>query len=112
MPHPKRRAVASVPDPCVARPNGEDDNDNAFSESMSDEVASVLFPCAAPPNNNNNNEDNNAFSKSVLDEASTHIANGLVIDIVGIAAADRGYQCREHKVCCGKVVNVDKVVHL
>ncbi len=39
-------------------------------------------------------------------------AEGLVVDIAGIAAGDRGCQCKEHKVCCGKVVNVDIVVGL
>ena len=44
--------------------------------------------------------------------ASMHFGNNLVIDIAGIAAGDLGCQCREHKVCCGKVVSVDIVVHL
>jgi hypothetical protein len=39
-------------------------------------------------------------------------AEGLVIDIADIAVGDRGCQCKEHKVCCGKVVDVDIVVHL
>ena len=44
--------------------------------------------------------------------ASTHFANGLVIDITKIAVGDLGCQCREHKVCCGEVVDVDIVVRL
>jgi hypothetical protein len=47
----------------------------------------------------------------VSDVDSPH-AEGLVIDIAGIAAGDRGCQCKEHKVCCGKVVDVDIVVRL
>ena len=39
-------------------------------------------------------------------------SSGIVIDIVVIAAGYLGCQCREHKVCCGKVVDVDIVVHL
>ncbi len=36
----------------------------------------------------------------------------LVIDISGIALSDRGCKCREHNVCCGEVLDVDKVVCL
>ena len=39
-------------------------------------------------------------------------AEGLVVDIAGIAAGDHGCQCKEHKVSCGKVVDVDIVVRL
>jgi hypothetical protein len=39
-------------------------------------------------------------------------ANSLVIDTAKIAADDLGCQCREHKVCCGLVVDVDIVVRL
>ncbi len=35
-----------------------------------------------------------------------------MIDIAGIAVGDRGCQCKEHKVCCGKVDDVDIVVRL
>ena len=86
-PHPKRRAVASVPAPCAVPSNNDDDNDDVFSKSMSDEVASLPSPCVAPPNNNNDNND--AFSKRVLDVDSPH-AEGLVIDIAGITAGDQG----------------------
>jgi hypothetical protein len=86
-PHPKRRAVAFVPAPCAAPPNEDDDNDDAFSKSMSDEVTSLPSPCAAPPNKDNN--DNDAFSKSVSD-VDLPRAEGLVIGIAGIAAGDRG----------------------
>jgi hypothetical protein len=109
VPHPKRRAVASVLAPCAAPPNDDNDNDDAFSKSVSGEEASLPSPCAAPPNNDDDNND--AFSKSVSDVDSLH-AEGLVIDIVGIAAGDRGCQCKEHRVCCGKVVDVDIVVRL
>ncbi len=107
-PHPKRRAVAYVPAPCAAPPNDEDNNNNAFSKSLSDEVASLSSPCVVPPNDDNN-DDNDAFSKSVSDVDSP-CAEGLVIDIAGIAAGDHGCQCKEHKVCCGKVVDVDIVL--
>ena len=98
-PHPKCRALASVPAPCVAPPNNDDDNDDAFSKSMSDEVASLPSPCAVLPNDDNddddddddNNDDDDAFSKSVSDVDSPR-AEGLVIDIAGIAAGDRGYR--------------------
>jgi hypothetical protein len=108
-PQPKHRAVASVPAPCGAPPNNDDNDDNAFSKSMSDEVTSLSSPCAAPPNDNNDDDD--AFSKSVSD-VDLPRAEGLVIDIAGMAAGDRGCQCKEHKVCCGKVVDVDIVVRL
>jgi hypothetical protein len=109
-PQPKRRAVASVPAPCAVPPNNDEDNDNAFNKSMSDEVTSLPSPCAALPNNDGNNDDD-AFSKSVLD-VDLPRAEGLVIDIASIAAGDCGCQCKEHKVCFGKVVNVDIVVRL
>jgi hypothetical protein len=67
--------MASLPSPCAARPNNDDDDDKAFSKSVSD----VDLPCA----------------------------EGLVIDIARIAAADCECQCKELKVCCGKVVDVD-----
>jgi hypothetical protein len=108
-PQPKCRAEASVPAPCGAPPNDDDDNNDAFSKSMSDEVTSLPSPCAAPPNDDDNDDD--AFSKSVSDVDSPR-AEGLVIDIAGIAAGDRGCQCKEHKVCCGEVVDVDIVVRL
>ena len=107
-PHQKRRVVDSVPASCAAPLNIDDDNDNAFSKSVSGEEASLPSPCAAPPNGDNN--DNNAFSKSVLDVDSLH-AEGLVIDIAGIAADDRGCQFKEHRVCCDDV-NADIVVRL
>jgi hypothetical protein len=114
VPHLKRRAVASVPAPCAVPPKDDYDNDDAFSKSVSDEVASLPSPCAAPPNNDDNddnNNDNDAFSKRVLDVDLPH-AEGLVIDIAGIAAGDHGCQCKERKVCCGEVVDVDIVVRL
>ena len=81
--HPKRRAVASVPAPAAALPDNNDAKDN---------------------NNDNCDNDNN--------NVDLPHAEGLVIDIVGIAASDCGCQCREHNVCCGKVVNVDILVRL
>ncbi len=108
-PHPKCRTVASVPASCAAPPNDDDYNAGAFNKSMSGEEASLPSPCAAPPNGDD--DDGNAFSKSVSDVDSLR-AEGLVIDIAGIAAGDRGCRCKEHRVCCGKVVNVDIVVRL
>jgi hypothetical protein len=111
-PQPKRRAVASVPAPCAAPSNDDDDSNDDFSKSMSNEVTSLPSPCMAPPNDDDDDEDDDdAFSKSVSDVDSPR-AEGLVIDIAGIAAGDRGCQCKEHKVCCGEVVNVDIVVRL
>ncbi len=86
-PQPKRSAVASVPAPCAASPNDDNDSDDAFSKSMSDEVTSLPSPCTAPPNNDIDDDD--AFSKIVSDVDSPR-AEGLVIDIAGIAAGDRG----------------------
>ena len=37
-------------------------------------------------------------------------SSGIVIDIARIDAGDLGCQCREHRVCCSKVVRVDMVV--
>jgi len=113
---PKRRAVASMPAPCAAQPNDDDDSDDAFSKSLSNEVTSLPSPCTAPPNDDDDdddddNDDDDAFSKSVSD-VDLPRAEGLVIDIAGIAAGDRGCQCKEHKVCCGEVVDVDIVVRL
>ena len=97
-PQPKRRAVASVPAPCAAPPNDDDGSDNAFSKSMSNEVTSLASPCTALPNDDDDDDnDNDAFSKTVSDVDSPR-AEGLVIDIVGIAAGDRGCRCKEHKV--------------
>ena len=36
----------------------------------------------------------------------------LVLDIVGIAAGNQGRRCKEHMVCCSKVVEEDIVVCL
>jgi hypothetical protein len=119
-PQPKRRAVASVPAPCAVPSNDDDDSNNALSKSMSDEVTSLPSPCTAPPNDDNDNDndddddddnDDDAFSKSVSD-VDLPLAEGLVIDIANIAVGDRGCRCKEHKVCCGKVVDVDIVVRL
>ena len=95
-PHPKCRTVASVPASCAAPPNDDDYNAGAFNKSMPGEEASLPSPCAAPPNGDN--DDGNAFSKSVSDVDSLR-AEGLVIDIAGIAAGDRGCRCKEHRVC-------------
>jgi hypothetical protein len=70
--------------------------------------------------NDNNNDDNNDGNDvkidvfNIMNACQIHHphANRLVIDIAGIAAGDLGCQCREHKVCCGMVVDVDIVVHL
>jgi hypothetical protein len=109
-PQPKRRAMASVPAPCAAPPKDDDNSNNAFSKSMSDEVTSPTSPCTAPPNDDDD-DGNDAFSKNVLD-VDLPRAEGLVIDIASIAAGDRGCRCKEHKVCCGEVVDVDIVVRL
>ncbi len=37
---------------------------------------------------------------------------GLVIDIADIDTGDHVCRCKKHKVCCGKVVDVDIVVRL
>jgi len=39
-------------------------------------------------------------------------SSGIVISIAKIDAGDLGCQCREHRVCCGKVACVDMVVRL
>ncbi len=98
-----------MPAPCAAPPNNDDNKDNAFSKSRSDEVASLPSPCAAPPNDDD--DDNDAFSKSVSD-VDLPGAEGLVMDIARIAVGDHGCQCKEHKVCCGEVLDVDIVVGL
>jgi len=38
--------------------------------------------------------------------------SGLILNISGIAKGNWGCHCEEHKVCCGKVVEKDTVVHL
>jgi hypothetical protein len=42
---------------------------------------------------------------------ATH-PSGLVLDILGIAAGDRGRRCEDHMVCCGELLEEDFVVHL
>ena len=42
---------------------------------------------------------------------STH-PSGLILDIVGIVTGDRGRRCKEHRVCCGDLVEDDIVVCL
>jgi hypothetical protein len=88
-PHPKCRAVTSVPAPCAAPPNNDNNNNEAFSKSVSGEEASLPSPCAAPPNDEDN--DDYAFSISVLGVNSLR-AEGLVIDIARINVGDCG--CR------------------
>jgi hypothetical protein len=91
-PHPKRRAVASVPAAAAAPP---DDN-------------------YAKDNNNNDDDDNNNNVDLPCDNIDVVFPpeERLVIDIVGIASGGRGCKCREHNVCCGEVLNVDIVVRL
>ena len=36
----------------------------------------------------------------------------LVLDIVRVAAGDRGHCCRDHMVCCGELIEEDFVVRL
>ncbi len=38
--------------------------------------------------------------------------SGLVLDIVGIAAGDRGRCCEDHMVCCGQLLEKDFIVRL
>jgi hypothetical protein len=38
--------------------------------------------------------------------------SGLVLDIVGIAAGDRGCRCEDHMVCCGQLLEKDFIVCL
>ena len=38
--------------------------------------------------------------------------SGLVLDIVGIAAGDRGRRCEDHMVCCGQLLEEDFIVRL
>jgi hypothetical protein len=38
--------------------------------------------------------------------------SGLVLDIVGIAAGDRGRRCEDHMVCCGQLLEKDFIVCL
>jgi hypothetical protein len=37
---------------------------------------------------------------------------GIVVEIVGTEAGDRGCTCKEHTINCGKVLEEDVVVHL
>ncbi len=38
--------------------------------------------------------------------------SGLVLDIVGIAAGDRGRRCEDHMVCCGQLLEKDFILRL
>jgi hypothetical protein len=42
---------------------------------------------------------------------ATH-PSGLVVDIIGIAAGDRGRRCEDHMVCCGQLLEEDFIVRL
>jgi hypothetical protein len=75
-------------------------------------VASVPAAAAAPPDNNDAKDDNNDDDDDNNEDVDSPCADRLVIDIVKIATDDCGCKCREHNVCCGKVVYVDIVVRL
>ena len=147
-PHPKHRAVASVPAAAMAPPdndnakdnNNDDDDDNGDDDvdlprddnkmelplpgrlDIDIAVASVPAAAAAPLDDNdakddNNNDDDDNGNDDVdfpcdNNKMELSLPGRLVIDIAGIALGDRGYKCREHKVCCGQVLNVDIVVCL
>ena len=51
------------------------------------------------------------FSPKCRLVGATH-PSGLVLDIVGIAAGNRGRRCEDHMVCCGDLLKEDFVVHL
>ena len=91
-PHPKRRAVASVP--AAAAAPSDDDN----------------------VKDNNDNDDDNDYDGVNLPRDDNDVdlpsEERLVIDIVRIALGDRGCKCREHNVCCGEVDDVDIGVRL
>ena len=38
--------------------------------------------------------------------------SGLVLDIIGIAAGERGCRCEDNMVCCGDLLKEDSVVHI
>ena len=65
-------------------------------------VASVPIPAAALPDDGNAKDDNDDNDND----------NNNNEESVGIAAGDCGCQCREHNVCCAKVVDVDIVARL
>ena len=90
-PHPKRRAVASVPAAVVAPP----DNNNAKDNNNND---------------NNDNGDNDVDLPRDDNKVELPHPGHLVIDIAGIASGDCGCKCREHNVCCGEVLDTDIVV--
>ena len=92
-PHPKRRAVASVPAAAAAPPDESDAKDDNNDDDDDDNNDNVDLPC-----------DNNKVDLTR--------EGRFVIDIVGIASGDHGCKCREHNVCCGEVLDVDIVVHL
>ena len=77
--------------------NGNDDDDN---DNDNDD------------NNDRNNVEIDVFNITNVCQIHHPYENRLVIDIAGIAAGDLGCQCREHKVCCSVVVDVDIVVRL
>jgi hypothetical protein len=91
-PHPKRRAVASVPAAAVVP---SDDNN-------------------AKADNNDNDDDNDNYVDLPRDDNDVDLLREerLVIDIVEIASGDRGCKYRGHNVCCGEVLDVDIVVCL
>ena len=51
------------------------------------------------------------FAPKCRPVGATH-PSGLVLDIIGIAAGDRGRRCEDHMVCCGELLEEDFVVHL
>ena len=101
--HPKRRAVASMPAPAEEPPDGDDDKTTAtLTTTMTTTMAMMMTMWREMCLN----------MKACRMSDPCIFANDLVIDIVQIAAGDRGCRCREHKVCCGKVVDVGIVVCL
>jgi hypothetical protein len=51
------------------------------------------------------------FAPKCRPVGATH-PSGLVLDIIGIAAGDRGRRCEDHMVCCGELLEEDFVVRL
>ena len=92
-PHPKCRAIASVPAAAAAPPDDKDAKDDNNDDDDDDDNDDVDLP-----------RDNNKVD--LLRKGC------LVIDIVRIALGNCGCKCREHTVCCGEVLNVGIVVRL
>jgi hypothetical protein len=94
------RNYGSEPGPCVLC-DAPHPKRNAIVVDWSVPAASAAVASFAPAK----------FAPTCGLVSATH-PSGLVLDIIGIAAGDRGCRCEDHMVCCGDLLEEDFVFHL